>query len=322
MRLFFSIVTLFIAGALAAQPVSFDNPAEYSNYMVEQQIAVANKVLDLTSTSVSTDDAALVNKKRMEVVETLDNAINKISNLSPIGGKSDYRDEVLALMKRYKEVFVVSYVELTSLIERKNASIVDLENYLKAQEKVDKEIGQLEKEVSNAQSKFAKTHNMEMTENPMAAKMERIAAANDYARLIFMEYLKLAKENEKFQTALTAQDAEAMKKARADMIRVAAPVVRRMETFKGHQSYSGFRDAGVKLVQYYERLSQNEYLELVEFIQMSKTEPTTQEEVDKYNAGVERYNAIINKMNVEHTDLINAFNLAHRELLQRNINGE
>jgi len=315
------LLTGIMALTLLASQAQFstDRPDEYSDYMVKEQMAVAQKMIDLTVATANSDDPNYVNSKRAAVVQQLDQAIVKISDMTPLNGSADYRDEMLALLKKSREVFVGNYVELTHLLARKSASVADLETYYLAQDKVDKELNRLEKEVKKSQEKFAKTHDMDLTTHPLQDQMAKIAKVSEYSRALFMDYLKLAKENENFTNALAAEDVAQMTKARANMMKAANPVLTRVHATKAHNGYWGFRDATLKTVNFYNDLCEKEYLELIDFIQISKKEPTTQEEVDAFNKGVERFNEIINEMNTGQGPLIDEFNNANKELMKRNL---
>ena len=312
------LITLFAALPAFAQFTS-DRPDEYSDYMVQEQMSVAQLYVELASVMAYSDDPNAVNGKRMQVVQRLDQAIDKIGSMGPFEGSTAYRDDVLELLKKTKEVYVGSYVELTELVGRKGSSIADLEVYYLKQEKVEKELGRLEDEVQKRQARFAGEHTMDLKEHPLQEQMERIGEVSDYSRVLFMEYLAIAKENENFMNALNANDAAAMKKARAGMLKAANPVLGRVLGIKAYKGNWKFRDATLKLVNFYNDFAEKEYQLLIEFMEISDTEPTTQEEVDKYNAGVENYNMIIERMNSEHGPLIDNFNQANKELMQQEL---
>ena len=117
-----------------------------------------------------------------------------------------------------------------------------------------------------------------------------------------MDYIAVAKVNEKWWDAMQTNNIEEMKKQRIAILDAAK--ASQLSARAGFHGDVGFKDAAQARIDYFARLAGNEYKETDEILENPKR---TKEDIDFVNGLVDDYNAKNQQLN-------DAFNNAHRDL--------
>ncbi|NUN99023.1 MAG: hypothetical protein HUU01_00250 [Saprospiraceae bacterium] len=298
---------LIIPALLCAQDGS--EALRYLEQINAEHNAVTARNLEYIQYSVHVEDFVEVEKKRLEVLRQMDETIKRTSAMPAFQGKSTMRDEMLATVKSYRESFTIEFNEINLLKKESKASYEAMEAYLNAQDAAEKKLGQASTRFYNAQTAFAKEHNIRLTKAAENSEVDQINQVNAYNRAVFLKYFKVSKHNAVFMEALGKEDPKEMERARillSNDADAALLVLRKMPGFKGDVAY---RDAAIKLIEFYDQLADDGYKKITA---IKRKKELTQEDVDTFNSVIEHYNGNVDSLLKNYNDSLN-------QLLRNNI---
>jgi hypothetical protein len=298
--LFFTII--LAASARAQVEFKTDSPVEYSNYIVTEQEKIGQEFLDFSNVLLNGTDVKANEAKRLEVVKQIELALRRLRNMAPFKDGVQLRNEAVAVFEAYRDLHVNDYARIAVLVSNKESSLEALEEYFQMQVKAEKKMMDYAVRLRNAQAKFAETYKLTLLHNDMQDQFDRILEANVYTREVFLDYIAVAKVNEKWWDAMSAQNLEDMKKQRIALLD--AVKLSKIGSRDGFHGDNSFRDAAKARIDYFSSLASNEYKEVNEILENPKR---TKEDIDFINGLVDTYNTQNQKLN-------DTFNNTHRDL--------
>ncbi len=297
--LFFAVGS---AKSFAQVAFTTENPAEYSNYIVNEQEKIGEQFIEFSNLLLSSNDLKTNEDKRLEVVRQIELGLRRLRNMAPFKDGAKLRDEAVAVFEAYRDLHVNDYAKIAILVNNKESSLTALEDYFQLQVKAEKKMLEFAIRLRTAQNDFAKTHRLTLLHNGMQDQFDRILECNIYSREVFLRYIEVAKVNELWWDAMEQNKFEEMAKQRQAL--VAAAKASKLATMEGFHGDTGFRDAAKERVAYFAAMAEKEYGEIARILESTKR---TQEDVDYINNTIDAYN---NK----NLALNDAFNAAHRTL--------
>lgn len=156
-----------------ANGVTYKSPVQYNDYIVGRQTTLMKNIVDFSKASQIDLDSA---EKMLNgyIIETT-TMIKEIKGMPPYKGDSSLRDAAIQTFGFYRQVFEDDYKQIIKLnktgesITEEGATKVNniVEDITRREEKLDKAF-------HNAQSEFARKHNMRLTENSMQKKVDEL----------------------------------------------------------------------------------------------------------------------------------------------------
>lgn len=311
MKLALTIPLLFFFSVNSAQ-TKFNNAAEYNDFIITEQRKTVKKNLEYISFSVHSEDYRQIEAKRKEVLRQINDSRNRINKMPDYDGNSKLKDEAVEVFTQYKSAFEEDFKDIIKLKQNRQSSFEAMEAYFKAQNQAEDRVNKATQKFSKVQEKFVRDNNLTFKEedDDLSQKMQTVAALNLYARGIFLEYFKVSKAFSEMLEVLNEKKANTLNKERKQVIEVAAKVVPQLNEFGAFNGDRDYLDQTVSLAEYYRRLAENEFLEIVKIF--DKKTGLTQADADYINKVLRDYNA-----NAEM--LVYNLNIANDNLLQNNI---
>lgn len=301
---------LFISIHLQGQNTSLEKPAEYNNFIVEEQNKLILKIIEYNISSLHNDNYEENNQKRLDIIRQLNASIERLKALAPFNGDSRLRDEALSVFKIYKEAYDIEFNEVNLLRKDRTGSFEAMEKYFKAQNNVEEKLKSAGVQFMNAQKAFAKKFNTTLKENDTKNQLEDIVKVNQYSRNIFLEYFRVSAIDEVFLSALNNQQSYLMDEKRKEIIQATEISLQKIYSVIPFKSDSIYKDKAIELLQYHKNLAEKEYKELVLIIQ--KKDNLTQKDIDQYNL-------IVTEINNTSQKMVEELNKENKEMLKRNL---
>lgn len=308
------VLYLLIVTNIHAQE-TFEHPVDYNNFIVVEMNLVVMRNLEYISQSVHTENFSEIERKRKKVIKQIKEAHKKVQMQVAFKGGERLKTESLAVLELYLKVFEVELAEANILKQTSKESYEAMENYFKAQDLAEKNLGKAGDRFAKAQKLYAKKHKLDMTaetdSDAMDNQLKRISDVNEYTRKLFLAYFKVSKHSATFLDAVNEQNKTNIEGKRKRLVAAASTtleMLRQMDGFSGDRDYL---EKTIALVTFYETIGQKGFADIARVIK-AKQEDLTQADIDAYNAA-------INEHNQKSMQLINDFNNAQLQLLQRNV---
>jgi len=297
---------------------------EFNNLLVNEQNLVSAKNLEYVSYSVHSEDFATIEQKRLDVVKQIDASFKTISKKEAPEEVAKMKEEVLEVLKMYKTVFTLDFVEVNELKQNKQNSYTAMENYFKAQDDAEKKLSKASERFEKAQERFAKKMGLELkAQDEDVKKAEKFAVINEvygYTREVFLIQFRVSKADAEFMEGLSEQkSASYLDNKRAKLEELAGEGVSALKSIKGFKGDTKYRDSALDLVKFYEEIAKKDYNDMVELARMQAKNPDrlSNEDIKKYNELVNSYNETIATYNKKMQELTFKLNEENSKLLQK-----
>lgn len=311
MRFIFFALGLSFAAWLGAQ-TAFQSPTQYFDFFQQTHTAVVTKNMDYIQHAVHSDDLPAILRKRQELLRGIDVAAQKIAALQPYPQDAGMRQEMLDILAFYRAIFATEFQEVELMKQNSSESFEAMERYLFAQDAAELKLAQAGARFLAAQRNFARTNGIQLLEGAPDPEAEQLRKLNAYQRAIYLASFRAGKLDANFQDALR-QGAErvALESLRLQLenaVKEELAKLRNMPAFNGN---TGYRDATIRQLELLLELAAQNYPAMIKVAAKGASSPT-QEDVDAYNAGVQKVNTDMNAR-------IEQVNQAMIELMRQNV---
>lgn len=322
MKVFKAFFILLICSASSiAQHDETDKVRENLNVVSEEQAKFANKMINFSAALVNADsDPNTANIKAKGVIDQIDAAIARIEGLPELSKKKDYKADVIETFELYRETVNNELAELLTMA-MVDKSGEDLEKYYEIQKKGNTKTDEIEANMKKSQEELASLYNIELTPSKLEKRIKFLASTNDYAaKFSRAQNITQAYIND-FIAAINIDDLGKME----SLIPVIKDRGTKLLNLVNATSTYEPDDKGVKgnvlaAANLYIKFAEEEFPKLIAYkkilsVSEEQTQNFTQEQVDEYNNAAQQHNVLIQSVNVENLNVLNAYNASNHSFL-------
>lgn len=306
------VSTLLIAAGLllglttTARAQTFTDPGAYNNFIVSEQRAMLKKNLRYISKSAHSDNEKKIDAKRQDLIKQTELSLNKIAKLPAFQDDKGFKEQTTEALYQLLKVYSEDYKAVDMLAATRTATVENMEQYFKLQEIAEAKMQVINDSVDAAQARFAKRHNMTISEDPegkrLAQYMRQVSEVNSYQHRVYLAQFRIEKASARLTDALSSQDAAAFEAARLQLVadaQTATTELTAIKPFRGKDAQ--YRDAARNLVKFYAAFAANQAAQMKTFL--DRKNDLTKIEADKFNG-------IIGYYNTQNQKLATAYNQA------------
>lgn len=307
-----------------SQAQSFAHAGEYMQFMSNEQAKINKDMWDYISTVAHSKSARKADNRRKELISTTNDAVKRISKMSPWEGDGAYRDSVVSYLKLCDIVLREDFAKIIDLEEVAEQSYDAMEAYLLAQKRANDKLDDASEMVRTEQAVFATDHNITLVENKdkLSQKLERAGAVFNYYNRVYLIFFKCYKQEVYLIEALQKGDLSALEQMRNGLSTFSASaltVIDTLKSFKGDvsltQNCKAFlnfykEEADEKMpVQIDFYLKKDNFEKQKSALDSKPQDQRTKEDIDSFNAAVVSFNTAVGDFNKVNTELNNERNV-------------
>lgn len=307
-----SLVIIFSLNLLSLGYTQSDPAVDYFDFLNQQHNEVVRQNLTFTQYSVHSDDFGLVEMMRGDVIKKIQSTRQVIKKRKAFEGGLDMRNELVKVLDIYFESFHHDFDEISILKKKSKDSYEALEAYFEAEDALEEKLAVAANKFLAAQKVYAPEHNIKLSSAGENKVIQQINEVNNYTRIIYMKEFRVSKANAYFFDALEKEDVDQMEKTRASLVAIAKEELKHLAKMEGFKADKRYLEAARNLIQYYLDLGEKQYIDLVGITHKSKEVGLNQSDVDAFNK-------IIQDLNGNSSDLVDAFNETMNFLLKNNV---
>ena len=270
------------------------------------------KNIEYISFSIHSEDYDLIEKKRLELIESVRESIRKVRRLPPFEGSVRLRNETLDVFFLYLDAFEKDFAEAISHRKKGLDSYEMLEAYLDIETRAEEKLSTAIEKMGKAQEKFAEKNNLRITGNKkskLELQLEKINELSAYSRYIFLRYFYVSKSFADLISVLHERDSKSLDKKREKVIELSAASIKELKKMKPFEGDAEYRDQTIDIIEYFMNLSRRE---LKRISTLFDKEGLTQKDADYINQFIIDYNA-----NIE--QLVYNWNIAYQDLWRNHV---
>jgi len=191
MRIYFRFVPALLFFFFLSRPAqgiaqSFETPVEYLDYIGKANEQLTLKYMVYLSSMSHGKSARKVEKRRLEVLDAINNTRMNIMGMPPYKGDKSFRDTTVAYLKILNSVFNEDFSKIVNMEEIAEQSYDAMEAYMLAQEKANEKLREAGKRQNEMQKVFAEKNNIKLLFNDPNFNFKQPALNKDNTKLFFV----------------------------------------------------------------------------------------------------------------------------------------
>ena len=309
------------------------------NYMGEQYEAILMDFLSYNSAIAHSKSARKADNKRLELIQTVKNAKQKISAMPAYEGDKSLRDSAVAFLNISYLILTDDYGKIINLEDVAEQSYDAMEAYLLARDMAGKKLDEASDRLNETEKKFAAAHNVNLvdTTSDLEVKAKKAGEVNDYYRVIYLIFFKSYKQEAYLLDAINAKNINAIEQNRNTLLKYSEEGLTKLQTLAPYTNDKSLILSCQQMLQFYQKeckekiqvytdyfLKQENFNKIKKAFDAKKEADRKQEVVDQYkqavkdlNAAATLYNNNNNQVNSSRSTLIDNWNKSVDTFLQK-----
>ncbi len=302
---------------------------------------ISHSSMSYTSAASHGKSARKVDKRRTELINTIKTAETKIRRMKPFAGDASLRDSVVAYLVLDRIVMTEDYGKILNMEEIAEQSYDDMEAYLLAKERAGEKLEAAYDRVSEQQKLFAAKNNIKIVEgtSKLSRKLEKSGKVLSYYNKIYLLFFKSFKNEAYLMEAIERKDISAMEQSKNSLLASAEQDLEKIGPIPAFNGDNTIKTACQQLLGFYKMEASQKVAEMINFqlkqenfekmnaaFGAKRPADRTKQDVDNFNKAVKEYNdavgkinALNNELNKKRDALLNQWNNAKENFLDKHI---
>jgi len=286
-------------------------PVEYMNQFTNEYSVIQQDMWDYTRTVSRGRSAKKVEKRRMELINTVESALKKAERANDYKGDTDFRDAVIEYFNIIDIVLKEDYEKIVDMEEIAEQSYDAMEAYMMARDAASDKQTDAAKMVNEAQEKFAGEFDIELisSEDKLDEKMKVAGEVYDHYNEVYLIFFRSHKQEAYLLDAMASQDISAIEQNGEALMSVVEEDMEKLKSMSGYANDDAMIDVTKELFKFFLEeagevqltvdffLKKERFAKIKESFDQIKEKNRTQENVDEYNDAVNEMNEAANALN-------------------------
>ncbi|MBA4167360.1 MAG: hypothetical protein H0X41_07455 [Chitinophagaceae bacterium] len=311
-----------------AQAQNFDKAGEYMEYITKAQTELSAKYLSYMSAASHGKRMKLVEKKRNDVISSIDATRMKIFAMPTFKNDKSLRDSAVNYLKLMYSVFNEDYGKIVDMEAIAEQSYDLMEAYLLAKEKANERLQEASDKYGEVQKDFAGNNNITLidAQTDLDKKLAAASAISEYYDKVYLIFFKANRQETYLLNALKENNTNAIEQNRNALVKCSNEGIEKLKQLKGYENDKSLEAVCRKTLDFYKDEAEKKVPVLSDFI-ISKenfeeikkafdaSSQKTKEAVNNYNKtikdlnkGTENYNAMNQQLNGNRSSIIDSYN--------------
>ncbi|MBN8686651.1 MAG: hypothetical protein J0M10_06525 [Chitinophagales bacterium] len=322
MRIYFRFVPALLFFFFLSRPAqgiaqSFETPVEYLDYIGKANEQLTLKYMVYLSSMSHGKSARKVEKRRLEVLDAINNTRMNIMGMPPYKGDKSFRDTTVAYLKILNSVFNEDFSKIVNMEEIAEQSYDAMEAYMLAQEKANEKLREAGKRQNEMQKVFAEKNNIKLLENTseLEAKMKTASDVMHHYNEVYLVFFKSYKQEAYLMEAVAKKNVNSIEQNINSLQTFAEEGLAKLKDLKPYTGDASLVTACRNMLNFYKEeakksatisdfvLKEENFNKIKKKFDSKPASSRTQQDVDEYNKAVNEMNAGVNSYNNTNNDL-------------------
>jgi len=311
-KTFFYIFLLVIICSFDSFGQSYETPVDYMDHISKANQALTEKYLVYLSGVSHGKSARKVEKRRMELLQSISDTRFDIRGMPPYKGDKTLRDTTVAYLKILDNIFNDDYGKIVNMEEIAEQSYDAMEAYMLAKEKANEKLEEASKKQREMQRQFAAKNNVTLveTESETGAKMKTANAIMSHYHEVYLIFFKSYKQEAYLIDAMTQKNINSIEQNINALQKFTEEGLAKLKAMKGYNNDASLIIACRNLLNFYKTeatkgsymtdffLKQENFAKLKKQFDAKTGSRRTQQDIDQYNKAVNDMNDAAKDYNV------------------------
>ncbi|WP_276365398.1 hypothetical protein [Chryseolinea sp. H1M3-3] len=296
-----------------------ESPVDHMNALNALEENLSKKYLSYMSEVAHGSRARKMEKRRTELINSVNEAIRQGGKLRPYKGDVSLRDAFKDYWTVLLSVFKEDYAKIVDMEEVAEQSYDAMEATLLIQEKAGQRLNEAYRKVQTGYETFAAKHNVRLTEgqaSKLTKRLEQTGRVNSYMNKLFLLYFKSNVQEGLMFKAMEKNDVNGVEQSKNSLAKFSTEGLARLDTIKPFNGDGSLLTACRKVLTFQKDEAENKASYLTEFLikkedfekikksfDAKPSNKRVQADVDAYNKAIADYNKAVNDYNKTNNDL-------------------
>lgn len=328
-----TLLSVFFTTTFVCHAQTFENAGQYIDYINKANEALTQKYVSYLSGVSHGKSARKVEKRRQELLNSIQNTRFDIMGMPPYKGDRTFRDTTVAYLKMLNSVFNEDYAKIVNMEEIAEQSYDAMEAYMLAQEKANEKLQQASDKQHEMQKVFAAKNNVNLIEGETeaGAKMKLANIVMKHYDEVYLIFFKSYKQEAYLMDAVNQKKINAIEQNLSSLENFSGQGLEKLKTVDGYMNDGSLIIACRNLMNFYKDEAKQGtaftdfFLKEENFQKQKKkfdTSKRAKEDVDAFNKSVNDMNAASksfnetnNQLNKQRAKLLNDWNNAVKKYM-------
>lgn len=331
------LFALFFILALSFRPAAqYETAVQYLNYIGNANETLTAKYLAYMSAVSHGKSARKVEKRREEVVNSINQAKYNILGMPAWQGDRKLKDTTVAYLRILHNVFNDDYGKIVNMEEIAEQSYDLMEAYMLAQEKAYEKLNDAAEQQQEMQKDFAKKNNITLieTESALDTKTKKANEVLKHTNEVYLIFFKSYKQEAYLIEAMNNKNLASLEQNISTLKKFAEEGLEKLKSMKGYDNDASLINACRNMLNFYKSeanqskaftdflLKEENFAKIKKQFDAKSSGKRTQADVDQYNKAVndmnaasKEFNSTNNAINKERSSGINDWNKKYNDYL-------
>jgi hypothetical protein len=313
MKPYLGIIILFLWLQVGLHAQSSESPVDHMTNLDKLEENLSKKYLSYMSEVAHGRRARKMEKRRNDLLTSINEAIREGSKLRPYKGDASLREAFKEYWIVLLTIFKEDYHKIVDMEEVAEQSYDAMEEYLLIQEKASQKLHEAHDKIPVAYEAFATKHNVRLVEGQSSKLSQRLSQAgqvNSYMNKVFLIYFKSNVQEGLMVKAMGNNDVSGVEQSKNSLARFSAEGLAILDTLKPFKSDESLINACRKLLEFQKEeaeskadfmpeflIKKEEFEKIKKAFDAKPVNKRTQAEIDDYNKAIADYNKAITDYN-------------------------
>ncbi len=332
--LFFTIV--FAMCMPLRSTAQYENAGAYLDYINNASQALTTKYLVYLSAVSHGKSARKVEKRRTDVVNSINETRYNIQGMPPWKGDRTLKDTTVAYLKILNSVFNDDYGKIVNMEEIAEQSYDLMEAYMLAQSKAYEKLNEAGNKQHDMQKEFAKKNGINLVENTseVGDKSKKASEVLKHTNEVYLIFFKVYKQEGYLIESMNQKNLVSMEQNINSLKKLADEALEKLKGVKGYNNDASLIAACRNMMNFYKSeaarsgaftdyiLKEENFVKIKKQFESKPQNKRTQADIDQFNKGVNDINASLkdfnntnNALNKERSSGLNDWNKTYNDYL-------
>jgi hypothetical protein len=301
-----------------------DGPVAHMSFLNDREELLQKNYMSYTSEVSHGGRARKMEKRRQELITSIQAAIKDATKLRPYKGDASLKNAFIEYWNILLHLFREDYHKIVDMEEVAEQSYDAMEAYMLAQEKAEETLAKAYQKVPPAYESFAATHQVTLREgsqSKLGKKLEQVGKVNFYMKQLYLIYFKSAVQDTHLADAMKASDINGVEQNKNALLKYSKEGLLRLDTIKSFGGDASLITACRKVLEFHKAeaetrippmsdylIKYDEFLKIKKSFDNKPASSRTQSDVDAYNKAVNDINKDLKTFNKNSEELFNGRN--------------
>jgi hypothetical protein len=299
-----------------AQPA--DDPVTHMTQFTTREEALSKSYLSYMSEIAHGGKARKMEKRRIEMINSIKQALNESGRVKPYKGDATLRDAYRNYWTVLLSVLTEDYGKIMDMEEVAERSYDAMEAYLIIQQKADEKVNEAFNKVVDVYNTFAANNHVTLiggNSSKLSKRLTQLGAANTYLNQVFLIYFKSTVQEKLAFDALNTNDINGLEQTKGSLAKYAVEGLTHLDTLRPYKNDGSLVNACRKVLEFQKSeaesmatfsdflINKGEFEKTQKSFNLKPAAKRTQVDVDAYNKSIDEQNKAVNGYNKVNNEL-------------------